>query len=236
MSVAKHLMMAGSGGIGFTYVYSADATNVVLYDDLIAAGWNEVYDVTVFINSGVTISGDPAMTISGFPSGAGAPSITIVNNGRISGDGGQGGIGAIDTTPDSGSERNATNGQKGKDALHVSSSISLNNLAGQIYAGGGGGGGGGAFSNSIVTYSQGGNGGVGAGGTRDTGAAGTVGIGYAGDGGAGGAFATAGFNGEVNGVAPGRPPGSGGAAGSAIIGASYVTFVNRGSILGAETG
>lgn len=132
-----------------------------------------VYKLT--INSGVyvysTSTGTPALDMSSFASGA---ILQIINNGTISGMGGAGGAGVVQSSP-------AGSGSAGGDAIKVGvNSISVDNTNGFIYGGGGGGGAGGdsrfdAPSKDITYqyYSGGGGGGGGHSGlTNSSGGAG----------------------------------------------------------------
>jgi len=254
--------LLSSGNRVFTLTYAADASNVNIRTDAVAAGWNTVSALKVVINSGVVIgattTASPAMTTdsTAFPGG-----LTIENNGTITGKGGAGGNGAsVTATP---SFNAPTAGSVGGPGLNTAVACTLINT-GSIYGGGGGGGGGGAYYNTgipqtSVAGSGGGGGGGGAtsgspvggaGGARGTanysasktngvaGAAGTVSAG-----GLGGTQGVAGGNGGnpgVNGSAGAngtlfttRNGAAGGNAGASIQNSANATITNTGTILPA---
>lgn len=171
------------------------------------------------INSGST--GSAALT-TGTCWRAGSK-VTVVNNGRIYGRGGDGG--------DEGQSRSTPPGNPGAaggHAVSLSYPVSIDNTNGYIFGGGGGGGGGRTGAQGKTGNSRGGGGGGGqgsvnsAGGCRvgDCGGAGTANAPGAGgqanssgtgeNGGSGGAWGQAGQR------APGSDAGAGGAAGKAI--------------------
>ena len=176
--------------------------------------------------------------------------LRIGSGARLAGMGGDGGDGVVSTTP-------AQNGDSGGPALFVRyGSVSIDNAG--VIAGGGGGGGGGGPSTAILGFAGDGGGGAGknAGqaplngqdGTLTSGGDGSVrraigsetavppserGGGEGGDGGDPGqsgqsGLANTGTQGSITTVT------TGGAAGPAIDGASNVTFINRGTIIGSE--
>ena len=196
--------------------------------------------VKVVINSGVTISSSssttPALTAGSFPVGS---RIYLVNNGIITGAGGNGGQGAP-----VGGTTGATAGTSGGTAILTNVPMVIENN-GTIAGGGGGGGGGGAQATTVTgskststTYDSGDGGGGGAGiiagtgsgggssGTSTTGGAGgTSGV----NGGAGGNRGAVGKNGVQGNY---KVSGAGGAAGYSISGISNVTIDVTGTILG----
>jgi hypothetical protein len=98
--------------------------------------------VTLTINSGITVSASStataALRVPAFPAGS---TVTIVNNGRIQGKGGAGGVGGNQASISS--PLNGTGGSAGGPALDLSNPVSIDNTSGVIAGGGGGGGGGG---------------------------------------------------------------------------------------------
>jgi hypothetical protein len=128
--------------------------------------------VTVTVNQGVIVDSldpaDPAMDLSGLPSGS---TVNLVNLGYITGAGGDGGYGANASYPGSGeTTEHATAGLAGGNAIvgpGLSRTFNVTNANGHIWGGGGGGGGSGAFSgNPSNGAGSGGGGGGGAGGGR----------------------------------------------------------------------
>jgi hypothetical protein len=168
--------------------------------------------VTVTVNQGVVVGSkwaqDPAMDLSGLPSGS---TINVVNNGYIIGCGGDGADGAAAAYPGSGATiLNAGIAGNGGVAIlgpGLSRSFNVTNTNGHIWGGGGGGGGGGAYDGvSSTGCGNAGGGGGGAGGGR---------------GGKGGRL---GYIGGTSAAAPSGTPGGGGpngAAGAAATGVSY---------------
>ena len=128
----------------FAFTISANTVNANLRSLAVAAGWTGSSKVVATINSGVYVysssTGSPGLTINGaFPAG-----VTLVNNGLITGRGGQGGKGH-DYMP-------ASAGASGGTALAVSVAVTINNASGTIGGGGGGGGGAGADENGCARY------------------------------------------------------------------------------------
>lgn len=124
------------------------------------------------------------------------------------------------------------NGGPGGDALVVQYPITLNNLGG-IAGGGGGGGAGGTITiiGPEPIEEPGGNGGGGAGKDRSGGATLTDGgpgqTSPNGDGGDGGDLGQPGQSGSGNAASNGGPPGR------AILGDSFITYINSGTIIGS---
>lgn len=177
--------------------------------------------VECVIESGVivgsTSNANPSFDVGTWPDGA---TLSLVLEGNIRGAGGDGGGSAND------------DGQPGGTAFYTRVSIAVDGTGGTIYGGGGGGGAGAGSGDD-----GGGGGGAGrnpgAGGDDDVdGSDGTLSAGGSGasgtgvrSGGKGGNPGQAGNNGENN-------SNSGGAAGNAIDGDSFVTFTVEPSILG----
>ena len=155
--------------------YTANTSNVNIQTSSVSgysSGWT---DLTININSGVTISsssGNSSLTITGFAS---ADTIHINNSGTIQGAGGGGG---------------SANGAGGNHAINLQpssySNVRITNNSGAIIAGGGGGGGRGqaavhtvwdAYRVAVQSsyYQRGGGGGGGAGGGTSYGSGGPVG-------------------------------------------------------------
>lgn len=212
---------------------SADVTNFVLYSQAIAAGWDGVVplDAEVTVGSGIVLSAN-STSAYGFDTGSGFPvgtSLKLIMPGYVCGMGGAGG---------------ATNtaGSNGGPALRAQYAISIDALGGVTAGGGGGGGGsfwggggggrsgrtnavGGAASypGANGTFSSGGagGGGGGAGGTTGPGGAGSISVG----GGGGGWGASGGTAGSY----------AGGTGGAAVVGNSFITWINTGTRYGAIT-
>ena len=250
-------MGAGYGKANqFAFNLTAGA-NVDLRTQAIAAGWNQSSKVVATLASGTISSsstGSYALTISGsFPGG-----LDFINNGTITGRGGNGGQGG-NANPGNqglGATASSTNGGAAGPALFVSTAVSITNTSGSINGGGGGGGGGNAgnyISKSSGWYEGGGGGGGGgiggssgggagsnfSGGTpANAGSAGTLtttGTGGSRGTSAGGGQGGTGGNGGGYGSAGASASGgagtarTGGAAGAAIVGNSNITWVAFGT-------
>lgn len=212
---------------------SADVTNFVLYSQAIAAGWDGVVplDAEVTVGSGIVLSAN-STSAYGFDTGSGFPvgtSLKLIMPGYVCGMGGAGGS-------------TSTAGSNGGPALRAQHAISIDALGGVTAGGGGGGGGfgggggGGGRSGRIDaaggtgplpgangTFSSGGAGG------NSGGAGGTTGPGGAGDlskGGGGGGWGASGGTAGSN---------AGGTGGAAVVGNSYITWINTGTRYGAIT-
>jgi hypothetical protein len=202
-----------------------------VHDSLYAPIGEDAGDITITVisNSGVKV-GSGSLSVQAFVVGdwddPDVP-ITIINNGRIQGRGGNGGTSIT-------SVGQATGGNGGT-AIYTRKSITIENN-GEIY--GGGGGGGGSWDSSDfgigvgaggAGYQPGANGSPAA--TTETGGIGYhSGTGGDGRGGDGGGFGEAGDPGT--GGATFNAPG--GAAGKAVDGVSYVTFTTAGTRAGPE--
>jgi len=182
--------------VAISSTFSSNTANATLNLSAISGYVSGKSDITVTINSGIylysTSTGGYGLNISGATTG---DTLTIVNNGFILGQGGNGGA------------QNA-GGASGGPALNLNfgmSACTINNTNGSAYIAGGGGGGGGGTSNDFLAGGGGGAGG-GTGGASNAG----------GTGGAGGGIGASGSNGSVaSGGGGGRVlPGSGGAGGS----------------------
>ena len=215
---------------------SADATNWVLYSQALAAGWDGVVplDAIVTVGSGIVLSAN-STSLYGFDTGSGFPSGTslkLIMPGYVCGMGGAGGNGGA-------------SGSSGGPALRAQFAISID-ASGGVTVGGGGGGGGGSLG------AGGGGGRTGrinsAGGGSPTGVAGTFSSGGAGaSGGTAGGTTGAGVDSSLGGQATGGGGWGarggnntasaiyGGAGGAAIVGNSYITWINTGTRYGAIT-
>jgi hypothetical protein len=190
----------------------------------------DTFTLTCFVETnvivGATTASITAFDVGDWPAGV---VVTIINNGRIQGAGGNGG------------NVLAGNGQAGGLAFYTRNNVTLDNTSGLIYGGGGGGaagsikesgklaGGGGGGAGSFP--GAGGRGSIspdfdGKPGTLNSGGAGGPSTSQAWPGGAGGGIAAAGQNAGGGGL--------GGAAGRAIDGDSYITFTAIGDIRGAR--
>ena len=168
----------------FAFTISSNQANADLRTLAVNAGWNQSLPLRATISGGVWISstttGGPALTINGsFPNG-----VTLVNNGIISGMGGNGGRGG---RPYLISPILPVAGSAGGGALSVSSAVTIANN-GTIQGGGGGGGGGGGAVNGFVSCDMGGSssnvqpgGGGGGGGASNVSAFSSGGVGGATD-------------------------------------------------------
>lgn len=225
---------------------AASTNNLNLWNYLVANGRatpGQAGRWVVTINSGVVIGSSSisayAFDTGVFPAGS---SVQIINNGTIAGAGGQGGSAGS-------CQLGVTNATAGGTGMLVQSPVTLANN-GSIWGGGGGGGGG------HITRGPERSGGGGGGGGGYVGGSGGAGANYGAPGeltagGAGGlGNCNLSFCGRAGGAggAPGQPGtavafvpphipscadgGVAGAAGAAIIGSTYVTWVATGDIRG----
>lgn len=215
----------------FRQTISSDATNYVLRNAAITAGWDGIVplDAEVTVSSGIVLSADSTGQYA-FDTGVTFPAgttLALINNGFVIGMGGAGGAAY-------------TAGSNGGPALRAQYAISID-AAGGVIGGGGGGGGGdksggggggrsgrtnaaGASGGASGTFSSGGSGGGGGGG-----AGGTTDPGGAGSGGGGGGGGGWGASGGTTGIY------AGGTGGAAVVGNSYITWINTGTRYGAIT-
>lgn len=231
-----------------TIIVDADILNVnlrVAYDAIYPAP-EDGDTITCYINEGVTV-GSASSSIPSFDVGTWAEDVTIlliVMGGilGLGGNGGNAGLGHLGEHGDIQTDAPPTPGLPGGPALYTRRAIHIE-LSGKIGGGGGGGagfvplvggggGGGAGYSSGNGGTSQGAF--AGSPGTKTSGGLAGMGVGSAGS---GVPFAPrAGGNGGGLGLA-GQTRGSisGGAAGAAIDGVSYVTFdVNTGTISGSQ--
>lgn len=226
--------------VDVTAAASVTLYNVNVRDALIAAGWDQnapaIYRIPATTKIFSKRTDTAAFLIMGsFPGG-----LTIVNNGKILGKGGQGGFNF------GGFSASGGPGEAGGAAIDVRTPCTINNL-GTIGGGGGGGGCAGSPSAQASYFVTSGGGGGGAGG--DAGAAGTSyhyvaplagnevtggagGVGYASvQGGKGGDLGLDGAAGP-QGANSGGGGGPGGRSGRAVVGSEYVTWTAYGTIKG----
>jgi hypothetical protein len=135
----------------FAFTIGSNQANANLRTLAVNAGWNQSLPLRATIAGGVWVSstttGGAALTINGsFPNG-----VTLINNGIISGAGGNGGRGG---RPYLISPILPVAGSAGGGALAVSSAVTITNN-GTIQGGGGGGGGGGGAVNGSVSCNMG---------------------------------------------------------------------------------
>ncbi len=236
------------GAFVFTPTISSDTSNYNLKAAAIAAGWDQVTPLlaTVTVGAGIVLSAT-ATSGYGFDTGATFPAgtvLTLICQGYICGMGGAGGSGGIN------GHGQGIVGLPGGAALRAQYAISIDALGGTIAGGGGGGGrgtgssaaGGGGRSGRTNssganpgTFSSGGNGASGgggaggSGGTTSVGGDGGFGAGYYGGGGGGGWGAAGGYGDTI------APSSAGGAGGAAVVGNSYITWINTGTRYGSIT-
>lgn len=214
----------------FRQTISSDATNYVLRNAAITAGWDGIVplDAEVTVSSGIVLSADSTGQYA-FDTGVTFPAgttLALINNGFVIGMGGAGGAAY-------------TAGSNGGPALRAQYAIGID-AAGGVIGGGGGGGGGdksgggggrsgrtdaaGASGGASGTFSSGGSGGSGggAGGTTGPGGAGSPGVSGGGGGGWGASGGTTGIY-------------AGGTGGAAVVGNSYITWINTGTRYGSIT-
>ena len=233
MSFAARPIGLVKGGFVFVDVITSDVTNYNLRARAVAAGWDQVVPLvaTTTVNSGIVLSADSTGQYA-FDTGVTFPAgttLALINNGFVIGMGGAGGAAY-------------TAGSNGGPALRAQYAIGIDAAGGVIGGGGGGGGssksgGGGGRSGrtdaaggvgaptpgASGTFSSGGSGGSsgGAGGTTGPGEAGS-GVSGGGGGGWGASGGTAGSY-------------AGGTGGAAVVGNSYITWINTGTRYGAIT-
>lgn len=236
-------------------IFSTDQNNVNLrtaFEDVTGRAPEDDEVVNIIIQPGIVIGSDRtaiwAMETGPWPSGV-TLNMTIGAGAYIVGRGGDGGVGGSSAGGDGGF------GTSGGPAFLASRPITIDN-GGTIGSGGGGGGGGGG---AVSAVGGGGGGGAGriagsgasggqsgslqSGGAGGEGSAGSGGgLNYSsGSGGAGGGLGQAGQSGATGSWDDGETGGNssggqGGGTSPAILGDSYITFTNEGTILGARTG
>lgn len=203
-AISMQNLQGKSNRVSLSYTYSANTANASLNLSAISGYISGKSDITVTINSGVylyaTSTGGYGLNLSGGTTG---DTLTIVNNGFILGQGGNGGYAAV--------------GASGGPALNLGfgmSSCTINNTNASAYIAGGGGGGGGNAGSGNPSGGGGGAGGGNGGGSTNgggIGASGSVGSGY---GGGGGGRILPGTGGaQTSAVKNAGSPGNGGGAG-----------------------
>jgi len=261
----QNVNVPASGAVSFSNFYSAQlrsvnsltvSSNTSNYDVKTALGsayFAGYTDVTVTINSGVTISSASsaayAFSVTGFASG---DTVAVTNNGTITGAGGPGGRGALSSSVPT----NAVAGSQGGPALNINYATSFTNN-GTLQGGGGGGGGGSgrSYASGKNTLYQGGSGGGGGAGTvggvagaagsgtntpgnpggtgtATAGAAGGTALNSAGAGGAGGGLGAAGSTGATGSTTIRGTAAAGGPAGNYVVGNTNVTWLATGTRIG----
>jgi hypothetical protein len=164
--VTPFLNYTTPAGATYPLTISSNVTNWQLAPLLGATG---AVSVVVTVNQGVVVSSvrasDPAMDLSGLPSGS---TVTLVNNGYIIGCGGRGGSGAASAyNGTSGVVIQGGKGRPGGTAIvgpGIGRSFNCTNTNGHIWGGGGGGGGGSSNTPFANGEALAGGGGGGAGG------------------------------------------------------------------------
>ena len=233
MSFAARPIGLVKGGFVFDDVITSDVTNYNLRARAVAAGWDQVVPLvaTTTVNSGIVLSADSTGQYA-FDTGVTFPAgttLALINNGFVIGMGGAGGA-------------SSTAGSNGGPALRAQYAIGIDAAGGVIGGGGGGGGGnkgGGGGGRSGRTDAAGGVGAP-ANGTSGTFSSGGSG---GGGGGAGGTTGPGGAGSEVSGGGGGGWGASGGntgyyaggTGGAAVVGNSYITWINTGTRYGSIT-
>lgn len=184
MNDAAVRTLAGVGGSGTTIsmqnlqgkaslialTIAGDTNNFNLHTTAVAAGWSG-QQLQLTINPGIVVgstsTGAFALLV---PSSLNpAPSVTIINNGRVAGRGGNGGLGGRGGPP--GSPLPGTAGALGGNAVFLGRPAIITNNG--TLAGGGGGGGGGGKTDNPFGFSRQNGGGGGGGAGRQVGTGGT---------------------------------------------------------------
>jgi hypothetical protein len=231
---------------------SADTSDYILNTAKVTGYSAGNTDVTLTINSGVTIVGSStggyAFTVNN--SWAAGDTVRVINNGTILGRGGAGGRGGGNFN----GYGSGVSGSTGGPALLAQFAVSITNNN-RVSGGGGGGGGGGGNGACNFGCGGGGGGGIGNGSgsasscnnganpgnpgtlTAAGGGGGSLNcggkFGSTGEGGNGGSFASSGSSG-TNGTAGGRTGGAGGAGGACTQGGpTFITWTVAGTRNGA---
>lgn len=208
-----------SGRVAINVTISSNTTNYNAYDNRTGGYIPGVSDLTYTINSGVVIGGSSTgfEAFSVTSSFLSTDTVTIVNNGRITGAGGAGGNGA-NFSP--GGSTNGFPGGAGGTALYVQRAVTVVNNGVVAGGGGGGGGGGGSYFSRNKGGDDniaGGGGGGGAGSIVGAGGAGGFASGqeanYNGNAGSAGTLTAGGAGGSTSGGGYGAPTSYGGAGG-----------------------
>ncbi len=235
MTFAVRMIGWSKSGFVWRPTISSDVTNWVLKTQAIAAGWDGVVplDAEVTVGSGIVLSAN-STSVYGFDTGSGFPagtSLKLIMPGYVCGMGGAGGA-------------EVTAGSNGGPALRAQYAIGIDAAGGVIGGGGGGGGGssrgggGGGGGRTGRTNSAGGGGpSPGAAGTFASGGNGGNGGGLGGTNGQGGDGGSSSGGGGGGWGASGGTAGSyaGGTGGAAVVGNSYITWINTGTRYGSIT-
>lgn len=219
-----------SAAFSFDFSISADTQDYSLYDELVAAGWNESdpVDGTVTVESGVYVgasgTSSNAFVVSGLPAESSAK---LINYGTITGAGGAGGGAEAGSHVDPGYD--------GGTGLRVESPLTVDNGSGQINGGAGGGGAGSATyydGANFYTAAAGGGGGAG----YVSGSGGTASGASSNDNGSSGSKTSGGAGGDASAAGADAHGGDGGApgsdGGSSSAGGNYSTTTRSGGSVG----
>ena len=261
MPPVSRILSLGVSSFSATIVISSITTNINVYSLAITAGWNAVLPAQIILNINDSVystsTATPALVASGFPTGS-KIYINIASGKYVGGAGGLGGT--MNVYPYNGLAGGTAIYTRNSTIITNLGTIGGggggggsggNNDDPSLGGGGGGGGIGGGLggsgyagylgsgdSGTAGTYVAAGVGGVGAFATEPT--VYTIQAGSGGNGGTWGAAGTSGSGpsgawvGDVSFPYGSIPPGSGGAAGSAIDGSSYVTLKTAGTISGTQ--
>jgi hypothetical protein len=227
------------GRVPISIAISANTSNYDAYASRTGGYVPGVSDLTYTINSDVVIGATStsaiAFTINS--SFLATDTVTVVNNGRVTGAGGNGGAGA-NFAP--GNTTNGGAGGGGGTALSVARAATITNNGTVAGGGGGGGGGGGSYFGRNAKSDDniaGGGGGGGAGSIAGSGASGGFAAGqennYNGRAGASGSLTAGGGGGATSGGGYGAPTGYGGAGGSPGVAGTAGVTGQRGTSGGA---
>lgn len=227
-----------SGRVAIAITISADTTDYDAYANRTNSYIPGVSDLTYTINNDVKVGATSNSNIAFLVNSSflSTDTITIVNNGRITGAGGSGGRGSDQRTGGVG----AVAGGSGGTALSVARAVTVTNNGTIAGGGGGGGGGGGSYygrdpgeDDNIAGGGGGGGAGSVAGAGGDGGIAGNQERNYNGRAGAAGTLTTGGAGGSTGGGGYGFPTGYGGAGGSPGVDGTAGVNGQRGSNGGA---
>lgn len=135
-------------GKGFTFTYSAGATDQNLSDIFGSTDYGVDYPKNIVIPSSVTLGTNNTSEYALEADSGGAGTITITNNGSIIGAGGAGGSGGSANSGAGGA------GSAGGDAFKASVAVTLINNGSMLAGGGGGSGGGGGGVGGNLSQQQ----------------------------------------------------------------------------------
>lgn len=227
------------GRVPIAVTISANTNNYDAYASRTLSYIPGVSDLTYTINSGVVI-GSANTSLNAFLISASflsTDTVTVINNGTITGAGGNGGNGA-NFAP--GNTTNGFAGGGGGTALSVARAVAITNNGTVAGGGGGGGGGGGSYFGRNAKSDDniaGGGGGGGAGAVAGSGGAGGFAAGqennYNGRAGGAGTLTAGGGGGSTSGGGYGAPTSYGGAGGSPGVAGAAGVSGQRGTSGGA---